>query len=187
MIAATGAWMGLAPLFEQGYRYVTTSSAAATTAKPARKVGSDAAEPVPMQSLDTMYATAQQAVPGLEARYVSLRQWGTSTAVAGFTGNLSGHLASTARVDVNATNGVPKKVHDPRTAGFWSLVNGLMEPLHFGDFGGLALKWLYFILGMTPAFLSISGTLIWLDARQQRRREAEAAQGASGGGIATVG
>ena len=49
-------------------------------------------------------------------------------------------------------------------------------PLHFGDFGGLALKWLYFLLGMTPAFLSISGTLIWLDARQQRRREADAAQ-----------
>jgi hypothetical protein len=39
---------------------------------------------------------------------------------------------------------------------------------------------------MTPAFLSISGTLIWLDARQQRRREAEAAQ-ASAGGIAAAG
>lgn len=186
LIAATGAWMGLAPLFEQGYKYVTTSAVAATAAKPARKAATGAAEPVPMQSLDALYATAQQAVPGLEARYVSLRRWGTSTAEAGFTGSLSGHLASTARVDINATNGMPKKVHDPRTAGFWSLVNGLMEPLHFGDFGGLALKWLYFFLGMTPAFLSISGTLIWLDARQQRRREAEAVQGASASGGATV-
>ena len=26
LIAATGAWMGLAPLFEQGYKYVTTST-----------------------------------------------------------------------------------------------------------------------------------------------------------------
>ena len=190
LIAATGAWMGLAPLFEQGYKYVTTSAAAAAP-KPARKAttgsASGATEPVLMQSLDTLYTTAQQAVPGLEARYVSLRRWGTSTAEAGFTGSLSGHLASTARVDINAINGVPKKVHDPRTAGFWSLVNSLMEPLHFGDFGGLALKWLYFFLGMTPAFLSISGTLIWLDARQQRQREAEAAQGASASGGATVG
>ena len=190
LIAATGAWMGLAPLFEQGYKYVTTSSApapaSAAAAKPARKAAAasgDAAEPVRMQSLDALYATAQQAVPGLEARYVSLRRWGTDTAEAGFTGNLSNHLASTARVDIHAATGVPKKVHDPRTAGFWSLVNGLMEPLHFGDFGGLALKWLYFLLGMTPAFLSISGTLIWLDARQQRRREAEAARGAAGGSI----
>lgn len=189
LIATTGAWMGLAPLFEQGYKYVTTAaspSAGAAATKPARKAGGDAAEPVPMQSLDALYATAQQAVPGLEVRYVSMRRWGTDTAEAGFTGNLSGHLASTARVDINAATGVPKKVHDPRMAGFWSLVNGLMEPLHFGDFGGLALKWLYFFLGMTPAFLSISGTLIWLDARQQRRREAEEAQ-ASAGGIAAAG
>ncbi|CAN7362802.1 PepSY-associated TM helix domain-containing protein [Acidovorax sp. LjRoot117] len=188
LIATTGAWMGLAPLFEQGYKYVSTANSntsgtdAAKAPKPARKAAGDAAEPVQMQSLDALYATAQQAVPGLEARYVSMRRWGTDTAEAGFTGNLSDHLASTARVDINAATGVPRKVHDPRTAGFWSLVNGLMEPLHFGDFGGLALKWLYFLLGMTPAFLSISGTLIWLDARQQRRREAEAA----GGGIAAA-
>lgn len=188
LIATTGAWMGLAPLFEQGYKYVTTNSTeVAATAKPARKAAGDAAEPVRMQSLDALYATAQQAVPGLEARYVSMRRWGTDTAEASFTGNLGGHLASTARVDIHAATGVPRKVHDPRTAGFWSLVNGLMEPLHFGDFGGLALKWLYFLLGMTPAFLSISGTLIWLDARQQRRREAEAAQGASASGITAAG
>ena len=179
LIAATGAWMGLAPLFEQGYHYLA-SPAAMAVPKPARQAeGGERA--APMQSLDALYATAQRAVPGLEARYVSLRRWGTSAAEAGFTGNLQGHLASTARVDINAATGVPKKVHDPRTAGFWSLVNGLMEPLHFGDFGGLALKWLYFFLGMTPAFLSISGTLIWLDARQQRQREAGAAQpGAEG-------
>lgn len=186
LIAATGTWMGLAPLFEQGYRYVTASTDTAT-AKSARKGSNEATEPVPMQSLDTLYATAQQAIPGLETRSVSLRRWGTSTAEAGFTGNLNGHLASTARADIHATTGVPKKVHDPRTAGFWSLVNSLMEPLHFGDFGGLTLKWLYFFLGMMPAFLSISGTLIWLDARQQRHREAEAAQPAQAGGIAAAG
>ena len=187
LIAATGAWMGLAPLFEQGYKYVTSAAsptaASATAAKPARKAGSEATAPVPMQSLDTLYATAQRAVPGLTARYVSLRRWGTNAAEAGFTGNLSDHLASTARVEIDAATGVPKKVHDPRTAGFWSQVNGLMEPLHFGDFGGLALKWLYFLLGMTPAFLSISGTLIWFDARQQRRREAKAVHASPGGGI----
>ena len=187
LIAATGAWMGLAPLFEQGYKYVTSAAsptaASAAAAKPARKAGSEATAPVPMQSLDTLYATAQRAVPGLTARYVSLRRWGTNAAEAGFTGNLSDHLASTARVEIDAATGVPKKVHDPRSAGFWSQVNGLMEPLHFGDFGGLALKWLYFLLGMTPAFLSISGTLIWFDARQQRRREAKAVHASPGGGI----
>lgn len=172
LIAATGAWMGLAPLFEQGYRYVTTSAGAQPPAA-ARKAAT-AAEPAAMQSLDALHRAAQQAVPGLETRYLSLRRWGTGTAEAGFTGGISDHLASTARVDMNAATGTVKKMLDPRSAGFWSLVNGLMEPLHFGDFGGLALKWLYFILGLTPAFLSASGTLIWLDSRQQRRRESQA-------------
>lgn len=188
LIAATGAWLGLAPLFEQGYKYLAAPAqpASLAAAKPPRKA--EGAVPVPMQSLDALHATARQAVPGLQVRYVSLRRWGTADAEVGFTGSLDGHLASTARVDLQATTGAPKKVLDPRTAGFWSLVNGLMEPLHFGDFGGLALKWLYFFLGMTPAFLSISGTLIWLDARQQRRRDAEAAQSAAGGsGIAAAG
>lgn len=183
LIAATGAWMGLAPLFEQGYKYVMTPAggAAAKAPRPARGEGTRAAMPaVSMQSLDAMYATAQQAVPGLEARYVSLRRWTTAGADVSFTGKLRGHLASTARVDIDAATGVPKKVHDPRTQGFWSLVDGLMEPLHFGDFGGLALKWLYFVLGMTPAFLSISGTLIWLDARHQRRRDGQAAAAVPG-------
>lgn len=176
LIAATGAWLGLAPLFEQGTKYVMAGAPAASAARKP-----PAAEPAPMQSLDALYQSAQQAVPGLEARYVSLRRWGTTSAEASFTGALAGHMASTARVDMNAATGKAKKVLDPRTAGFWSLVNGLMEPLHFGDFGGLALKWLYFILGMTPAFLSLSGTLIWLDSRQQRRREAQQQAGVQGG------
>ena len=175
LIAGTGAWMGLAPLFEQGYKYLTTP-ATLTATKPARKA--EASEPVPMQSLDALYAAAQQAAPGLQARYASLQRWGTASASVAFTGSLQGHLLSTARVEANTATGAITRVHDPRTQGFWSQFNGLMEPLHFGDFGGLTLKGLYFVLGMTPAFLSLSGTLIWLDSRQQRRRTAGTAQAA---------
>ncbi|MCZ8094776.1 MAG: PepSY-associated TM helix domain-containing protein [Acidovorax sp.] len=177
LIAGTGAWMGLAPLFEQSFKYLTTPAPASTpqaaadsAAAPSRKAA--AAAPAPMVSLDTLYANAQQAAPGLQARYASLQRWGTASASVAFTGTLQGHLLSTARVEANAATGALTRVHDPRTQGFWSQFNGLMEPLHFGDFGGLTLKWLYFVLGMTPAFLSISGTLIWLDSRQQRHRTA---------------
>lgn len=177
LIAGTGAWMGLAPLFEQSFKYLTTPAPASTpqaaadsAAAPSRKAA--AAAPAPMVSLDALYAAAQQAAPGLQARYASLQRWGTASASVAFTGSLQGHLLSTARVEANAATGALTRVHDPRTQGFWSQFNGLMEPLHFGDFGGLTLKWLYFVLGMTPAFLSLSGTLIWLDSRQQRRRTA---------------
>lgn len=164
MIAATGAWLGLAPLFEQGWAYIAGTAPAACTAAPAKL----RAEPVAMPSLDGLHTAARQAVPGLQVAYVSLRQWGTAKAQVRFTGGLQDHLASTARVEFEAATGRVRERHDPRTAGFWSLANALMEPLHFGDFGGLPLKWLYFFLGLTPALLSLTGTLIWLDGRRQR-------------------
>lgn len=174
LIAVTGAWLGLAPLFEQGWSYVAARAAAPApgTAGPGQPGPVPAA---PMPSLDALHTAARQAVPGFDVAYVSLRRWGTAQAEAGFTGGLEGHLASTASVEFDAATGRIRRMHDPRTAGFWSQVNALMEPLHFGDFGGLPLKWLYFFLGLTPAFLSITGTLIWLDGRQQRQRESHAA------------
>jgi uncharacterized iron-regulated membrane protein len=164
LIAATGAWLGLAPLFEQGWDYVAGTAPAARAAAP----GKARPAPAAMPSLDELHAAARQAVPGLQVAYVSLRQWGTATAQVRFTGGLQDHLASTARVEIEAATGRVRARHDPRTAGFWSLANGLMEPLHFGDFGGLPLKWLYFFLGLTPAMLSLTGTLVWLDGRRQR-------------------
>ncbi len=177
LIAVTGAWLGLAPLFEQGWSYVV----ARATAPVPGAAGPGQPGPVPappMPSLDALQNAARQAVPGFDVAYVSLRRWGTAQAEAGFTGGLEGHLASTASVEFDAATGRIRRMHDPRTAGFWSQVNALMEPLHFGDFGGLPLKWLYFFLGLTPAFLSITGTLIWLDGRQQRPRESHAAAAA---------
>ncbi|OON62056.1 peptidase [Massilia sp. KIM] len=167
MIAFTGAWLGLAPVFERGFDYATQSNKVQPAKRP---------EPAPavMQSLDAMHAKAAQVVPGFKARFVSLRNWGMADAHVAFAGRLEDHLASTARVEFNGASGAIKSLHDPRHKGFWSQFNGLMEPLHFGDFGGLVLKWLYFLLGLTPAFLSLSGTLIWLDGREQRRRPATA-------------
>ncbi len=38
----------------------------------------------------------------------------------------------------------------------------LMSPLHFGHFGGLPIKLIWMILGLTSALLPLSGMLIWL-------------------------
>lgn len=59
---------------------------------------------------------------------------------------------------------------DLRTAGFWRQVVDAFEPLHFGNFGGLPTKILWFIAGLSPAILSLSGTAIWWQRRRSRRR-----------------
>lgn len=173
LIAFTGAWVGLAPVFERAFAYATQpASLQGDAAARARSAAPEAA----MRSLDEARAAALRAVADFEPTRVSLQNWGRADAQAVFAGRLSTHLASTVQVKVDGASAQVKSVFDPRTRGFWSQFNGLMEPLHFGDFGGLALKWLYFALGMMPAFLSLSGTLIWLDGRRQRR-SAEARSG----------
>jgi uncharacterized iron-regulated membrane protein len=172
VIAFTGAWLGLAPVFEQGYAHLAKAPAPTVQAQGPKNKGQNPNHtPEAMLPLDELQARALQAVPDLVPRFVALQHWGQAHAAAHFTGDVHTHLFSNAKVVVYASTGRIKTVNDPRDMGFWSQFNGLMEPLHFGDFGGLTLKWLYFFLGLTPAFLSISGTVIWLDRREQRRRE----------------
>lgn len=185
LIAFTGTWLGLAPVFERGWEYIAkAASGQAPVAKadraparsggdPSPKKSAKASEPVPMASIAAMGVAARQAVPGFEPSGLSIQKWGRPDAVISFTGNLEHHLYSTAGVRFSGVTGQVMKIQDPRLMGFWSQFNGLMEPLHFGDFGGLGLKWLYFLLGMTPAFLSLTGTVIWLDSRRQRQAAKE--------------
>ncbi|GAB5413482.1 MAG: PepSY-associated TM helix domain-containing protein [Congregibacter sp.] len=40
-----------------------------------------------------------------------------------------------------------------------------MFPLHFGNFGGVLIKFLWFFLGLSTAFLALSGAMIWIERR----------------------
>ncbi len=47
----------------------------------------------------------------------------------------------------------------------------LMYPLHIGSFGGLPVKWGYFILGLAPTLLSITGVIIWYLRKKNKRKK----------------
>ena len=51
-------------------------------------------------------------------------------------------------------------------------------PLHFGNWGGLLVKVLYCLFGLTPALLSITGFVIWM-RRGRKSRQATTAKQAS--------
>ncbi|WP_257669908.1 PepSY-associated TM helix domain-containing protein [Parapedobacter tibetensis] len=44
----------------------------------------------------------------------------------------------------------------------------VLRKLHFGDYGGLGLRIIYFILGIVSCFVIISGVMIWLVARDKK-------------------
>ncbi len=43
--------------------------------------------------------------------------------------------------------------------------------LHFGNFGGEPTRWLYFVLGLSGAFLFYSGNLLWIEVRRKKSRQ----------------
>ena len=43
-----------------------------------------------------------------------------------------------------------------------------VRKLHFGDFGGLPLKFIYIVMAFITCFVIISGVLIWLEARNKK-------------------
>ncbi|GGE38820.1 hypothetical protein GCM10011413_00450 [Pedobacter psychrotolerans] len=43
--------------------------------------------------------------------------------------------------------------------------------LHAGYFGGDVLKWIYVFFGLSPAFLSITGSLLWMKRKYPQRRK----------------
>ncbi|MCV6590275.1 MAG: PepSY domain-containing protein [Marinobacterium sp.] len=58
----------------------------------------------------------------------------------------------------------------PDTANGWGTAVMSFFALHFGSYGGTPVRWLYFLLGLSGAFLFYSGNLLWLEARRKRLR-----------------
>ncbi|MFT4092531.1 MAG: PepSY-associated TM helix domain-containing protein [Niabella sp.] len=52
--------------------------------------------------------------------------------------------------------------------GYSAAVQELLYDLHFGNYGGYALKVMYFLLGICGCMVIISGVLIWLTARNKK-------------------
>lgn len=58
---------------------------------------------------------------------------------------------------------------DPRApSSYADVAQNLIYILHFGNYGGYALKILYFLLGISGCVVIISGVLIWLVARDKK-------------------
>lgn len=50
----------------------------------------------------------------------------------------------------------------------WKKWQGIIHPLHFGNYGGLSLKIFYSLFGLMPGLLSISGFVIWRNRKRFR-------------------
>ena len=82
-----------------------------------------------------------------------------------------------SRVYLDPYSGEILKADDPRTAPVGSKIYNTFDPLHFGYWGdafgvefGYAIKSVWFILGMTPGILAITGAVMWFIRRQRIKK-----------------
>jgi len=127
------------------------------------------AEPL---NLDALIADTAQRIPGYRAGFVSIpteEGWPIT-----FYGQAPGHILTGpygSTVSYDPQTHVFKESYDIRQAGLWSRIADTFTPLHYGTFGGLPVKILWSLGGLTPGALAITGFVMW----RLRRRRSETA------------
>ncbi|MGH9944893.1 MAG: PepSY-associated TM helix domain-containing protein, partial [Pyrinomonadaceae bacterium] len=125
---------------------------------------------------------ARLALPGFEPTSMSPPAAGKNHFV--FHGNVRGRFerAGASFVVIAAGGGATLDIHDAAQARASTRAYNLNEPLHFGDFGGLPLKLVYCLFGLTTPFLSITGFVIYALKRRRHRASRRAANAGSPAG-----
>jgi uncharacterized iron-regulated membrane protein len=100
-------------------------------------------------------------------RYVHYGQPGAAAEVRGTSEKTLGEYGMVA-LDASTGRIINMQLTGARDANHatYSAIFGL----HFGTFGSLSLRWLYFVLGLAGAFLFYSGNLLYIETRRKRRQ-----------------
>lgn len=62
----------------------------------------------------------------------------------------------------------------------WNATVSSFFTLHFGNYGGNYIRWCYFILGISGAFLFYTGNLLWIEKRRKKHSQTIAGGNPSG-------
>ena len=76
-----------------------------------------------------------------------------------------GIIGETHRYRVDGTELESTYTQFSRLGGAAGPLLDAMFPLHFGNFGGVIVKFIWFALGIGTAFLAVSGAMIWIERR----------------------
>ncbi|MEM0953397.1 MAG: PepSY-associated TM helix domain-containing protein [Pseudomonadota bacterium] len=121
-------------------------------------------------SVSELIANAKDAAPAMEPNYLRYEHYGDSNGRVTLYGPVdSDTLLSFATVTLNSHTGELLALSEPDTASAGYTFYRGMFTLHFADFGGDLVRWVYFLLSMAGAFLFYSGNLLWVEARRRRR------------------
>ncbi len=113
-------------------------------------------------SADLLLGDAMSKMPELEAGYVYLPvQPGKYFSVRGPLKGQSALLSSSNSIVMDPLNGEVREINRFSGLGLVEKAEALFYPLHIGCYGGILVKILYVLVGLSPGILSLSGFLLW--------------------------
>ncbi|HET8736333.1 MAG TPA: PepSY-associated TM helix domain-containing protein [Pricia sp.] len=122
-------------------------------------------------SINPLIQRTKQEWPGFQVQEAHIFNYGDANMHVAISGHLepSRKLNSSGHViyrmsDRSVVSSLNPETNDRYLDG----VKNLLFRLHFGDFGGTALRVIYFVLGLISCFVILSGILIWVSARDKK-------------------
>jgi hypothetical protein len=103
-------------------------------------------------------------------KWLHYKNYGDSSVQVEIVAQQEKQLSQSKLVVLNATSG---QLLQDQTGDNESLNHGMMMglySLHFGDFGGIAIRLLYAVLGVGGCFLFYSGNQLWINAQLKNRQ-----------------
>ena len=126
------------------------------------------------QSLDSLFQQALKQIPNLTPEYVYLpTQPNKKFFVRGAVKGEAAIWAGSNSIHFSPQTGELMSINLIADESLWNKIESTFYSLHIGSYGGIPIKVIYIIIGLTPGFLSITGFLLW---RRRRKRHKLAIQ-----------
>jgi uncharacterized iron-regulated membrane protein len=157
IISVTGTWFLIQAILSDLDLRITPFETPVVIARDALPVDPSGQAPAPLD-LDRAMHIAEQAIPGLEVTAINLPS------------DAYGHLILSGSdwyplmqqsASLNPYDGGVGDTYLKSDRPLLDFVIDSMYPLHFGDFGGLWVKLIWFFFGLLLSFMVLSGLLIW--------------------------
>lgn len=165
MIALTGAVLGIVTLLAPviavlAFKGDQQALFDAVIGQPPEATG----QQVQMLSMDEIRAMQHPELEG-QPLYVVMHNYGDANATFDVYYKPETKLLYAEALSINGATGEPVVNPSVNQTLPGSRVVASMSPLHYGTYGGIALKVLYFILGIGLSIITALGTMMWIERR----------------------
>ena len=129
-------------------------------------------QPADLTKIDAMVRDAQNRHPDQTLYFVNIFVPGDASGQVEVALTRHNNFDTLTRLTYKLSDGSLIKEYRPlqsATAGTYDV----LSTLHFGEYGGSTLKFLYFLLGLGCCYMILTGNLIWLEKREGNRKQSE--------------